>query len=144
MFVRQFHQFAIVFQALFHQRNSFFKILNLFSPLIIQYQFGSFHFQVERIRKFTITMHIILQTCKFILIWRDGTCCFINSRYCFISMFYYLSNNIQRHFTYMRLLFPFFFYILYQLLSFRSAAFIESRIDRIFVRIDKLAHKHTQ
>ena len=144
MFVCQFHQFTIMLQALFHQRNSFFKVFDVFTPLIIQYQLGCFHFQVERIRKFTITMHIILQTGKFVLIWRYGGGRLINSCYCLIPVLYYLSNNIQRHFTYMRLFFPFFLHIFYQLLPFRSATFIESRIDGIFIWIDKLAHKHTQ
>ena len=89
-------------------------------------------------------MHVILQTCELIFIVRYGICCLINGGYRFISMLYSLGNDIQRQLTCMRLLFPFLFYIFYQFLTFRSATFIEPRIDGIFVWIDKLTHKHTQ
>ena len=89
-------------------------------------------------------MHIILQTCEFFFVGGDGTGCLVNRCYCLITVFNHLSDNIQRHLTYMRLILPFFLYKFDQFLAFRSAAFIESRIDGIFVRIDKLAHKHTQ
>ena len=144
MLVCQFHQFAVMFQTLFHQRDGFFQILHVFSPLIVQYQFRSFHFQIKRIGKLTITMHIILQTCEFFFVGGDGTGCLVNRCYCLITVFNHLSDNIQRHLTYMRLILPFFLYKFDQLFAFRSAAFIESRIDGIFVRIDKLAHKHPQ
>ena len=44
----------------------------------------------------------------------------------------------------MRLFLPFLFNVFNQFLAFRSAAFIESRINGIFIRIYKLAYKHSQ
>ena len=140
----QTHQLAVMLQALFHQRHGSIEVGHVLTPLIIEYQFGSLHLEVESIGKLTVAMHVVAQAVELILVLTDACRSTINSRNGLVAMLNNLCHYIQRKLTHVWLLLPFLLNKFNQLLTFGTAALIEARIDGVFIRIHQLTHEHTQ
>ena len=138
----QSHQLFPLTVTLLKQGNSLFQVSRILAPFVVEHLLGREHLQTERLREGLITTHVITETGKLILML--GHLQPYQSSDSLLTVCHTLINDIQGQFTHMRLFFPLFLYIFNEFLALRSATLIESRIDRIFIRVDELSHAHAQ
>ena len=138
------HQLSVVGVALFEQRNGFLQIVGFLAPFVVEHLLCRQHLVFERVGKVAVTFHVVGQTGKLILVLAHLVGQSLQCRYSLVAVGHTFVDNIQRQFSGMLLAFPFLFHIFNQFFSCRTAAFVETWINGVFVGIDQLADLHAQ
>ena len=148
---------AIVCKTLFKKRNSLVEFTDIVCVLIVQHMLTGTHFQSEGISKLSIAMDIVSQSCKLIDILPNAIKSLIDGSNRLIAMCEHLVDNLQRKFSDMLLsscrlyvhiiredridwkrLSMLLSNIFHKLLTIRTTALIEARIDGVLIRIHQL------